>query len=365
LTLPEGGTIAEGFVTDNPTIELTPASPDDSTQKLVIKGGLPPEEPTDYHLHLTTGDLETTSIILGTDEHNVRTTVDGGIQLNSQNYNTNEQHTLIFDNNGNLKSADNSTLQILSTGSNGAVGMGWSSNIDNPENIALVIVNSPGGTSEAVDIVVGTLAEPNIWTFDPNGALTIPGDIRSEGNINIDINLSDSTLRRWTFGEDGDLKFPDATVQTTAYPGLPAYINYFDFASESVTTFITDPAVYTKLNTDTTAGFSRNGLTATNNRVTNTSSNAKVVKLEAILSFIPATSDFINVSAAFFQNDTIIPCSEQKALTGVALQNEITVLPFHCVTQLDPGDYVEVWINNLTDETAIKLDNINVIITEF
>jgi hypothetical protein len=119
------------------------------------------------------------------------------------------------------------------------------------------------------------------------------------------------------------------------------------------------------LNTDTTAGFSRNGLTATNNRVTNTSSNAKVVKLEAILSFIPATSDFINVSAAFFQNDTIIPCSEQKALTGVALQNEITVLPFHCVTQLDPGDYVEVWINNLTDETAIKLDNINVIITEF
>lgn len=147
--------------------------------------------------------------------------------------------------------------------------------------------------------------------------------------------------------------------------GLPAYINYFDFASESVTTFITDPAVYTKLNTDTTAGFSRNGLTATNNRVTNTSSNAKVVKLEAILSFIPATSDFINVSAAFFQNDTIISCSEQKALTGVALQNEITVLPFHCVTQLDPGDYVEVWINNLTDETAIKLDNINVIITEF
>ncbi len=40
------------------------------------------------------------------------------------------------------------------------------------------------------------------WTFGDNGSLTLPGDIRSEGNINIDINLSDSTLRRWQFGED-------------------------------------------------------------------------------------------------------------------------------------------------------------------
>jgi hypothetical protein len=33
-------------------------------------------------------------------------------------------------------------------------------------------------------------------------------NIRSEGNINIDINLSDSTLRRWQFGEDGILTLP-------------------------------------------------------------------------------------------------------------------------------------------------------------
>ena len=46
-------------------------------------------------------------------------------------------------------------------------------------------------------------------------------NIRSEGNINIDINLSDSTLRRWRFGEDGGLTFPDNTNQTTAYTGIP------------------------------------------------------------------------------------------------------------------------------------------------
>jgi hypothetical protein len=44
-----------------------------------------------------------------------------------------------------------------------------------------------------------------------SGFLTSVGNIsniRSEGNINIDINLSDSTLRRWQFGEDGNLTFP-------------------------------------------------------------------------------------------------------------------------------------------------------------
>jgi hypothetical protein len=66
--------------------------------------------------------------------------------------------------------------------------------------------------------------------------VTYSSDIRSEGDINIDINLADSTLRRWRFGEDGELTFPNgggsigngvlsignitfpnATVQTTAY----------------------------------------------------------------------------------------------------------------------------------------------------
>jgi hypothetical protein len=46
------------------------------------------------------------------------------------------------------------------------------------------------------------------WEFGTDGDLEIPGNIKSEGNINIDINLADSTLRRWTFGEDGNLTLP-------------------------------------------------------------------------------------------------------------------------------------------------------------
>lgn len=39
VTLPAGGTVSEGYVTSNPTIQLTPARPDVDSQKLVIKGG--------------------------------------------------------------------------------------------------------------------------------------------------------------------------------------------------------------------------------------------------------------------------------------------------------------------------------------
>jgi hypothetical protein len=183
LALPAGGSITEGIITDNPTIELTPANPSVESQKLVIKGGggyyteangieinlsnitfqvgdavdvyvgseayaeqtlywwIVPEEggisdpgfgtvaldesgfgnfsfevdseaeftvrvsqienfydPTtgvesltingdvgDHHLHLTTGDLSETSIFLGTDELNVRTTTNGTIQITTPN----------------------------------------------------------------------------------------------------------------------------------------------------------------------------------------------------------------------------------------------------------------------------------------
>ena len=189
VTLPAGGTISEGVVTSNPTIQLTPATPDVASQKLVIKGGgsfsntengiylstynltwavsttvefnvydltranetlywwivpegsgisetmsgtvtldgigdgtftftldsdayefrvrvspednnydpdntgvesvlLNADEPTfdgEHHLHLTTGNLTETSIFLGTDDHNVRTTTDGKIQITTPN----------------------------------------------------------------------------------------------------------------------------------------------------------------------------------------------------------------------------------------------------------------------------------------
>jgi hypothetical protein len=82
LELPAGGTIVEGVVTENPTIELTPANPEAESQKLIIKGG----QADNLHLHLTTGDLTETSVFLGTDEHNVRTYPDGTVIINTYDY---------------------------------------------------------------------------------------------------------------------------------------------------------------------------------------------------------------------------------------------------------------------------------------
>ena len=81
-------------------------------------------------------------------------------------------------------------------------------------------------------------AAPQDWTFNFNGTLTFPDattqstaytgtvnlatvarNIENEGDVNIRVNLTDSTTRIWRFGEDGDLAFPDGTVQTTAFTG--------------------------------------------------------------------------------------------------------------------------------------------------
>jgi energy-converting hydrogenase Eha subunit B len=76
-------------------------------------------------------------------------------------------------------------------------------------------VNAAIGDIGSSSLVNGT----RTVSLSTAGSLTIPGDIRCEGNINIEINLSDSTLRRWQFGEDGNLTFPDGTNQSTAWTG--------------------------------------------------------------------------------------------------------------------------------------------------
>jgi len=81
--------------------------------------------------------------------------------------------------------------------------------------------NITGKPSFATVATTGAYADltgkPTIPTLvsqlaNDSGFLTSVGNIsniQSEGNINIEINLADSTLRRWTFGEDGDTVFPN------------------------------------------------------------------------------------------------------------------------------------------------------------
>lgn len=75
-------------------------------------------------------------------------------------------------------------------------------------------------------IATNFTTDAKYWLFDTDGNTTIPGDIKSEDAINVDINLSDSTLRRWTFGADGILDIPGGiktsgfTLDLSTYRGI-------------------------------------------------------------------------------------------------------------------------------------------------
>jgi hypothetical protein len=313
VTLPSGGTISEGVVTDNPTIELTPAMPEAVSQKLVIKGGtlynsdangisiginnntfavsdtveiyvysstyandtlywwIVPEEggiadpgfgtvelvdgsgtitftvdsddyefrvrvspeqdnydpnsvgvesvlingdaPAfgDYHLHLTTGDLAETSIFLGTDDHNVRTTTDGTIQITTPGEGNNvwefgADGVLTFPSGnlsiGNALGSDSivgntdASVGVLTQGQYGTIGLQWIDNLSNigststQTQVAGVVVNNPlASTTGTVQIVTGFVSTATTATFAEH---------------------------TWTFGTDGITTFPDGTTSTGA-----------------------------------------------------------------------------------------------------------------------------------------------------
>lgn len=156
----------------------------------------------------------------------------------------------------------------------------------------------------------------------------------------------------------GTVETLSGTVETLSNVLEKSYIGYYDFSSESVTQIDFADTWY-KLNTNTQSDFSRNGLVHSNNRVTNTGST-KIVKVEAIASVSSAPNRELHLS--FHKNDILLPCTEQSNFTGSGTR--IVALPIHCITELDTGDYVEVWVKNATGPQDVTIDNINVIITE-
>lgn len=115
--------------------------------------------------------------------------------------------------------------------------------VENINGLASQINFTVGGNNNLV--IENNLVTIQNVSLSVAGDITLGGNIRSEGNINIEINLADSTLRRWQFGEDGNLTFPDGTnyagkditlPQTTN--GIPNKVswNFSDIAVGSTTT---------------------------------------------------------------------------------------------------------------------------------
>jgi hypothetical protein len=191
------GNNAISFVVDNDDYEFTVrVSPVDNqydsantgVETLVFNEAAPSFG--DHHLHLTTGDLNETSIFLGTDNHNVRTTVDGGIEINTYLYPSGGgSGTWIFDNDGNL--------ELPTGGVIGPYGMGWTG-----------ITNGNTGTP----ISISYLSNADGSELSSVG---LSGGIEG-GQVYISAGTA-NTSNQWIFGENGSLTFPDTTAQTTAY----------------------------------------------------------------------------------------------------------------------------------------------------
>jgi hypothetical protein len=140
------------------------------------------------------------------------------------------------------------------------------------------------------------------------------------------------------------------------------YINYFDFSNGLTTTF-SNTNTWVKLNATTTSNFSRNGFVHTSNRVTN-SGSTKIVKLEGIGSVISSQGS-LEIHMAFFKDGQLISCSEQSTYTVThGINSYASAIPFQCITELQTGSFIEVYVKNSTNSNSIILQNLNVILME-
>jgi hypothetical protein len=334
VTLPKGGTISEGVVTSNPTIQLMPARPDVASQKLVIKGGgiglyvqnngleldwnfdsfaigntiyftvysdtfvnqtlywwiypkdagigdvnygtvivpsdssggtfsilidsddyeftvrVSPENnnydpdnvgvesylfngeaPTypDHHLHLTTGNLAETSIFLGTDNHNVRTTIDGGIQVTTESTTVELPHTIT------ISGADVAAVNLVYTRDIGTTPV-WTSPVNNPSEDPYIQfldgqlgIVAPAYGLTPIYVNTGTIAVPlALWSLNPPLGSVAPTGIYTY--IAPDVHA-------WTFGPDGTVTFPTLTVpisDNTTPNGTGQTLKFSDSSQQAI-----------------------------------------------------------------------------------------------------------------------------------
>jgi hypothetical protein len=199
-------------------------------------------------------------------------------------------------------------------------------------------VNLSGTSSAQIRTIVDLTTDESLITLTAD-------EIVVNGNTNIVGSLSATTL----YGDGSNLT------------GIkPDYINYFEFTGNSITNIVSSGTWY-KLNTNSTISlFSRGDLVHTNNKVTYNGTTPKVFQIEGIVSISAGNNDEIH--ASFFKNNSLYPCSEQSTVTSSG--GKSGAIPFHCVVELQNGDYLEVFVKNQLATTNITLNNVNVIVKE-
>lgn len=165
------------------------------------------------HIHIAAGSGpdSTGDLMLGDDNTYVEINHNGYVGIESYNSDTSDYHYWQFGTDGKFSAPGEVygnffTLRGGQTLGDSIGTLGYGGDI--------IVLNGFNG----VKIESGAPEEGSIWEFGTDGSLLVPGNIKSESNIDIEINLSDSTLHRWQFGEDGSTTLPGALVSATDSP---------------------------------------------------------------------------------------------------------------------------------------------------
>jgi hypothetical protein len=228
LTLPAGGTITEGGGFTG-AIKLTPAGGANEYQALLI---YPTAGADGDHIHLTAAG-GTTELYLGSDNHYVKLAGGGVVRIQADD-GVNNSAAWTFGTDGAITTTDVFTVNVPSGAVAGITGIvpnsdsrDWDSNYGS--NLA-----TTGGTGTGLTVNVNATAGPlgndyaSVSINQPGTGYT-SGDVINVENYNDEGGAELASYVSFTVAVAGnnswqlrpsELKFPDSTVQSTAWTGF-------------------------------------------------------------------------------------------------------------------------------------------------
>ena len=198
LTLPLGSIVYETNIPDQglsgSAIALKPTGGTTANQQLLIY----PTANDGDHIHMTSGNLYTTELFLGSDNLYVKLANTGNVVINSNDGNssnamwtfgTDGSLTLpigvSIDYNGNIQYpriiADSGKLfSVQGQGNSGSAALAWTVDPDAASQYAAVAVSRAGDNLAKVVLQAqsdsGNVGTVKLWNFDETGNLTLPGN---------------------------------------------------------------------------------------------------------------------------------------------------------------------------------------------
>ena len=151
----------------------------------------------------------------------------------------------------------------------------------------------------------------------------------------------------------------DVSLTAIKKVGGADYINIYDYSSVSITTIPASNTFY-KLVVNTSLSSSKGFTFSSDGRITKQLNGYNNFKLECSVCCHSTNNQELMFS--FYKNGVRLNDSEADITTSSGGKG--VTAPLQCITQLNDGDYIEVYAKNSTSTSSITLQHINIILTE-